>query len=142
MKYEIKNRYTAAVQFTDEIDALKDANLRDANLRGANLKAADLKGANLRDANLRYANLGGADIRDTCLVDGGQRQDGFRFVGWVMDDVLQIRAGCRNYTIKEAREHWSSTEYPDAKLGAESILILDRIEQTAILRGLIGEDKG
>ena len=46
------------------------------------------------------------------------------------------RAGCRNFTIAEARAHWSSAEYRDKRLGSESMLILDRIEATAILRGM------
>ena len=85
MKYEIKNRWSDAVQFVAEIDcdesemrsmkiglAVKwgisnNANFRDADLRDANLRDADLRDANLRDADLRYADLryadlGGADL--------------------------------------------------------------------------------
>ena len=85
MKYEIKNRWSDAVQFVAEIDCdesemrsmkiglavkwgisnnadLRDADLRYADLRYADLGGADLGGANLRDANLRYADLGVADL--------------------------------------------------------------------------------
>jgi len=86
-KYEVRNRWTNAVQFTAEISttpemqpsiklglAVKwglknDADLGDANLGGANLRGADLRGANLRDANLRDANLRGAYLRDANLGD-------------------------------------------------------------------------
>jgi hypothetical protein len=84
-KYEVRNRWTNAVQFTAEISVTPDmmpsvklglavqwgvknganlrfANLRFANLSGANLSGADLSYANLSDANLRGANLSGADL--------------------------------------------------------------------------------
>jgi uncharacterized protein YjbI with pentapeptide repeats len=95
MKFEIKNRWTGAVQFTAEIDCADDtatsikiglavqwgiengSNLRGANLRyaylsganlsGAYLSGADLIGADLSDANLRGAYLSGADLSDANL---------------------------------------------------------------------------
>ena len=74
MKFEVKNRWTGAVQFTAEIECAddeatsiklglsvrwgvkNDANLSDANLSGADLRDANLSGANLSGANLRGAN--------------------------------------------------------------------------------------
>ena len=94
-KYEVRNRWTNAVQFTAEISAtpdmqpsiklglavkwarksgadlrgadLSDANLRGAYLGGANLRDADLSGANLRGAYLGGANLRGAYLRGAYL---------------------------------------------------------------------------
>ena len=92
MKFEIKNRFTGAVQFECELDAeyedrsicfklglaikiavkqgaslqgadLRGANLQGADLRSANLRSADLQGADLQGADLRGANLQGADLR-------------------------------------------------------------------------------
>ena len=86
MQFDIRNRYTGAVQFTAEIDCAEDAPasvkigsaviwaamtganlrrayLRDADLRGADLRRADLRGAYLRDADLSGANLSGAYLR-------------------------------------------------------------------------------
>jgi len=120
---------------------LGGADLRGARLSGADLGGADLRGAYLRGAYLGDADLRGADLGGADLVDGGQRSDGYRFIGWIKDGVLQIRAGCRNFTITEARLHWSSTDYPNEALGKESILILDRIEGTAVLRGMIGDSQ-
>ena len=159
MQFEIKNRFTGAVQFTAEIDStddtplsikiglsvkwaiktgsdlagasLEDAYLEDANLAGANLARANLAGANLADADLEDANLARAN-----LVDGGQRSDGYRLVGWIKDGELQIRAGCRNFTIPEAREHWARTR-GGTPLGDETMCILDHIEAVARIRGLI-----
>ena len=85
-KFEVRNRWTNAVQFTAEIEVtptmttrfklglavrwgrnnganLSGADLRGANLSGANLRYADLSGADLSGANLRYADLSGANLR-------------------------------------------------------------------------------
>ena len=104
-----------------------------SNLRGADLRAADLSGANLSGANLSGANLSYAN-----LIDGGQRSDGHRFVGWVKDGVLQIRAGCRSLAIDAAWEHWRKTR-ADTPLGEETFAILTHIVAVAKIRKLIGE---
>ena len=85
MQFDIRNRYTGAVQFTAEIDCAEDApasvkigsaviwaamtgaNLRRADLSGADLSGADLRGAVLRGASLSGANLSGADLSVTDL---------------------------------------------------------------------------
>ena len=102
-----------------------------ANLAGANLALADLAGANLVGANLAGADLAGAD-----LIDGGQRSDGYRFVGSVKDGALMISAGCRYLAIADARKHWTATRGGTA-LGDETQAILDHIERVANVRGLI-----
>jgi hypothetical protein len=78
--YQIKNRFTLAVQFECEIEckayasdgiklglavraAIKArADLSGANLSGANLSRADLSRANLSRADLSWANLSGANL--------------------------------------------------------------------------------
>jgi uncharacterized protein YjbI with pentapeptide repeats len=97
MKFEIKNRFTGAVQVTAEIECdedesvsiklglavkwavnaranladanLADADLADADLAGANLAGANLAGADLADADLAGANLAGANLADADLAD-------------------------------------------------------------------------
>lgn len=122
---------------------LVDANLARANLANANLANANLAGANLVDADLINANLAGANlaganlaVAHAALIDGGQRSDGYRFVGWIKDGVLQIRAGCRNLSISEARAHWLATR-AGTPLGDETTAILDHIEAVARIRGLV-----
>jgi Pentapeptide repeats (8 copies) len=84
-KFEVRNRWDNAVQFTAEIEVTPEmtprvklglairwgkenyADLRDADLSGADLRDADLSGADLRGANLRDADLSGADLRDAYL---------------------------------------------------------------------------
>ncbi len=101
-----------------------------ANLLGADLSDANLLGADLSGANLSGANLLGAEH----LIDGGQRADGYRFVGWVKDGVLMIRAGCRNLTVAEYRTH--NANRGNVALRGETTAILDHIERVAIIRAL------
>jgi uncharacterized protein YjbI with pentapeptide repeats len=117
---------------------LYGADLSGADLSGADLSGADLYGADLSDADLSDADLSYANLSYANLIDGGQRSDGYRFVGWIKDGELIIRAGCRNFTLPEARIHWGKS-YNNEILGSESQLILDRIEATARLRGMISD---
>ena len=118
---------------------LSRANLSGADLSGANLSSAYLSGANLSGANLSGAGLSRADLSRADLIDGGQRSDGYRFVGWIKDGVLQIRAGCRNLDISAAREHWK-TSRAGTPLGDETTAILDHIEAVARIRGLVSAE--
>jgi hypothetical protein len=115
---------------------LGGANLAGANLRGADLNGANLLGANLRDADLHGANLRGADLDGANIVDGGQRSDGYRFVGWIKDGVLQILASCRDLSISSGREHWAKTR-GGTPLGDETMAILDHIEAVARIRKMV-----
>ena len=112
--------------------SLADANLADANLTGANLTGANLAGANLTGANLARAYLASQHI-----IDGGKRRDGYRFVGWVKAGALMIRAGCRNMTLAEYRDH--NAKRGDVQMRDETASILDHIERVARVRGLIVE---
>ena len=90
----------------------------------------------LSGANLTRANLTRADLTRADLVDGGQRSDGYRFVGQIRGGVLWIHAGCRYFPISDARAHWETTR-GGTPLGDETMAILDHIEKVARIRGLI-----
>lgn len=107
------------------------AYLPGAYLPGANLTRAYLPGANLISANLDGANLTGAKY----LIDGGQRLDGYRFVGWIKGNALMIHAGCRNLTLAEYREH--NAKRDNAAVRDETSAILDHIERVATIRELL-----
>jgi hypothetical protein len=96
MKFEIKSRFTGAVQFTADIDcsegeltsikiglAVKWGFKNGADLRGADLRGADLDGAYLRGAHLDGAYLGGAYLRGADL--GGAHLDGAYLRGAHLD---------------------------------------------------------
>ena len=122
---------------------LNGASLNGAILDGAILNGAILNGASLYRASLDGAILDGAILNGASLngakgvIDGGSRADGYRFVGWIKGGVLMIRAGCRDFTIAEAREHWTRTR-GGTPLGAETTAILDHIEAVARIRGMVG----
>ncbi len=124
---------------------LGDANLGDANLRGANLRSADLrgadlrgtalKGADLRGAHLRGANLGGANLGNQWIIQGGTRQDGYIFLlTSLTGEGVRLKAGCRNFTIAEARAHWIETR-GGTPLGDESLALIDGLLAIAKIRG-------
>lgn len=134
--------------------SFKGANLHSATFKKARLYAtsfvnADLEQAHFYDADLTGAdftgaNLGGASLQDAKvnsaigLIDGGTRSDHYRFFGWAKDGVLQIRAGCRNLSIEEARSFWTKSRGSTA-LGRETQSLLDNIERLAKIRGMIPE---
>jgi len=95
-QFEVRNRWTNAVQFTATITCAPDASigvklglavrwarksgavLSGADLRGADLRGADLSDAVLRDADLRGADLRGADLSDAVLRDADLRDADLR----------------------------------------------------------------
>ena len=91
---------------------LYGASLCEADLCGANLREADLRGADLRGANLRGANLRGAEGY-LCL---GWDPRGYHFRAIQFDNVWHITAGCRNFTLDEARIHWTNNRDALARL--------------------------
>jgi len=94
---------------------LREANLREANLREANLREADLHGADLSGADLHGADLSGA--KNFYLLPVQDRR-GHAFAHAInTDGGWRIRAGCRDYSIDEALEHWSEAYEGDREEG-------------------------
>jgi len=114
---------------------LANANLANANIARANLAGADLAGANLAGADLAGAYIAGANIVSQHIIDGGQRRDGYRFVGWIKAGALMICAGCRNMTVAEYHDH--NAKRDDVQMRDETASILDHIERVAKVRGLL-----
>ena len=135
MQFDIRNRYTGAVQFTAEIDCAEDAPASVkigsaviwAAMTGANLRRADLSGADLSGADLRGADLRGADG-----VASLGAPDGWHAWCWVMDGLLSIRVGCKEMRLAEALEYWDRPEKPDRR---EVVAAVRYAEAIAIARG-------
>ena len=156
--FEIKNRFSAAVQFVAEIAcddsasystkmglavqwAVKSrADLSGADLSGAYLSGADLSGADLHGADLRMADLSGADLGGLILIARAARADGHEYHAWtsVLGGMV-ITAGCRTWqdgsvltpgkAIEHARNH--CTHQTDAAYRKEALSIIDHIERVA-----------
>ena len=128
IKFDIHNRFTGAVQFTAEIECEETA------LRSVKIGLA-VRWAIKNEANLSEANLYGADSISDRIIDGGIRSDGYRFLLTRTDPgPWRIKAGCRNFTLDEAREHWTRTRPEGDPLGDETRLIIAHMVAVAKLR--------
>ena len=97
-----------------------------ADLSGADLTDADLSGADLTRASLTGASLTGAQIKGKTVVNLSRRaarSDGYAFFLWHCQEGFFIKAGCRFFTMKEARKHWKKTR-GGTPLGDETMDIL------------------
>jgi len=112
---------------------LGNADFSNAYLGNADFSNADFSNADFSKANLSNADFRGANLGDSDLISGGQRLDGYEFYGQIKDGELWIKAGCRYFSIDEARRHWNETR-KDTTLGDETFLRLDMIESIAKTR--------
>lgn len=99
---------------------------------------AYLRGAYLRGADLRGAYLSGAYLGEQWIVQGACRSDGYWFqLQKLTGDVEpMVKAGCRYFTLVEAREHWQKTR-GGTPLGEETMAILNCMKAMARVRGLL-----
>jgi uncharacterized protein YjbI with pentapeptide repeats len=98
----------------------------------------DLDGADLGGADLGGANLGGADLGGQWIIQGAARSDGyFFFLQQLKDDKEpMVKAGCRYFTLAQAREHWEITHEGETLLD-ETKLIVSSMVALAKVRGYI-----
>jgi uncharacterized protein YjbI with pentapeptide repeats len=113
---------------------LRYADLSGANLSGADLRGADLSGADLRGAELRGANLSGANLSGAGVVSLGYDTRGYHFL-LRKEDELRVTAGCRRFTLPEARAHWTTAHNEEPLLRAEILARLDMAETIAAAMG-------
>ena len=74
---------------------------------------------------------GNACVFDNAQVSGLGRSDGYAFNYLLCTDgVMRVFAGCRCFTMGEAREHWIKTR-GGTPLGEETMIILDALEKIA-----------
>ena len=152
MQFQIKNRFSGAIQFEAQIEVKTSASVavklgaavKAAVSSGADLRGADLRGADLRGAYLGGAYLGGADLRGADLGGaylGGDkiqrliaylnRLDGYSFFAFELEaGGLKIQAGCRWFTLGEYRAH-IEVDYPGTEKAQETSDILNFIEARA-----------
>ena len=99
------------------------ANLRDADLQGANLRNANLRNADFQYANLQYANLQGA----VGLVFLTQTDVGYPVLAQQdnLNAPWRIRAGCRDFSVDEAIEHWSAPTYHTPSSGQRCVAVIE-----------------
>ena len=96
--------------------------LRGEGGKRAVLTRADLTGAVLTRARLTGVRLTGATVNR--LLRRATRADGYEFSLWDCQEGFFIAAGCRFFTMAEARQHWTATR-AGTPLGDESLDILN-----------------
>ena len=75
------------------------------------------------------------DARVEVRISVATRSDGYTFLITPIDGgEVRIIAGCRYFTIAEARDHWTKTRV-GTRLGDESLAIVDHLERVAQIRG-------
>jgi len=138
-QFDVRNRWTNAVQFTAEITCAPDATysvklglaVKWAVNARANLTDANLAGANLADANFAGAKIGTDTIDRVIAI--AHRLDGYAFAAFKLDTgAVKIKAGCRYFTPAEFREHVAQS-YPDTPKAVETLSIIEHIERMASL---------
>ena len=70
------------------------------------------------------------------VIQMATRSDGYAFVVAPTAEGARIIAGCRYFTIAEARAHWTNTR-GGTPLGEESLALVDFLERMATIRGFI-----
>ena len=74
------------------------------------------------------------NARVSSPICAASRSDAYLFIITPdKDGVLRIIAGCRYFTIAEARAHWTETR-GGTPLGDESLAIVDHLERMAAIR--------
>ena len=133
---ELKHKYTRRILYISNKETDREA-VVEAIAQKADLSSADLSYANLSSADLSCANLSYAD-----LSDAGQDCRGYRFFGQYNNDkkVFIITAGCRKFSVGEARAHWEASHEDDVLLRAECLAKVAYLETIARSRGWLAEE--
>lgn len=132
---------------------LQNANISNASmsltaLEGADLRGADLRGADLEWADLRFVNMFETDLRGACLNNANLDRADARFaIGYLPlpvadprhygahavlhDEGWRVCAGCHEFTVAEAREHWGEEYCGDKAIGDSYLAACDWLERAA-----------
>ena len=114
-RFEVRNRFTNAVQFTAEIVCAPDAAM-------SVKRGLAVIWANLSEANLRWAEIGDKIL--IRFVASASRSDGSPFFWFDTEGGEVICAGCREFTLEEFKAH-VATKYPNTPKAEETLRILD-----------------
>lgn len=124
MKFEVRNRFSGAIQFTADIECDESASLsvklglavQWAYKSGADLNGADLSSAYLRGAYLNGANLSGANLNGGKLAAGESLAmlgypDGWRAYTYFTDRHEQrVSVGCQDLSLAAGRAYWAGKD--------------------------------
>ena len=114
--------------------SLAGANCSEADFFGANCSGANFYGANFSRANFSGASFYGANFFGVEGILHVGPVDGWDMYAVRWDDGPRIKAGCRWFTVSEAREWWGKGGEPGNKpehgplmlAGVEALVALAR----------------
>ncbi len=137
---------------------LRDADLRGVDLQGANMSGSDMSGSDMRSVDMHGIDLRGSDMRGVDLRDADMRgvdlRDATGYVALPVGDPRgyyahatktdhgwRIRSACRDFTLTDALEHWSTPtdDRPDW-LAAQYLNAIDGLARCAALEWFCNED--
>ena len=95
-------------------------------------RLADLSGAFLSGADLSGANLSGATLPSTHVLLL-TTQAGYPVFGVYQGGVWRIIAGCRDFSLDEAKAHWSAPDYHTPLDGRRIVAVLRWFEEEVAL---------
>lgn len=95
--------------------SLAGANCSEADFFGANCSGANFYGANFSRANFSGANFYGANFFGVEGILHVGPVDGWDMYAVRWDDGPRIKAGCRWFTVSEARKWWGKGGAPGNK---------------------------
>ena len=95
--------------------SLAGANCSEAHFSGANFSGAHFSGANFSRANFSGASFYGANFFGVEGILHVGPVDGWDMYAVRWDDGPRIKAGCRWFTVTEAREWWGKGGAPGNK---------------------------
>ena len=83
------------------------------------------------------ADLRGADLGEQWIIQGQHRSDGYPFFLQRLtgDEEPMVKAGCRYFTIAQAKEHWETTRKGEKLLGETRAIVRAMVDVMSI-RGL------
>jgi hypothetical protein len=116
---------------------LRGSDFSDSDLRGSNFSGSDFSGSDFRGSNLRNSDFSGSDLRWSdfrgakgMLLLPVQDMRGYSFCHAIeTDSGWRIRAGCRDFSIDEAKAHLGSEDYPDRQRGDDYLYAIEWLER-------------
>ena len=78
------------------------------------------------------ANLSGANLREADGVHLLTQTDHGYLVHATWRDEWRILAGCRDFSIAEARKHWGAADYHIPSSGSRIVALLDWLEKQPV----------
>ena len=121
---------------------LSGSNMRYSDLSDSDLSYSDLSGSDLSGSDLSYSDLSYSDLRGSNLSDSDlsgslgfillpvQDARGYSFAHAVECDTgWRIRAGCRDFSISEAKQHWGESYRGDREQGDMYLYAIEWLER-------------